>query len=126
MLLACVSTQASNSATPPTGEEVFNAFLAQSNMDLSSEPYCKEDIKLYTHFASALSLSYNEGRTTTIKSYCEKSDYESSPGKVIKVWDCKVEIVEHDAKGEFIASTIYAFNLDLGAKTFIKGSLRCT
>ena len=124
-ILGCASVQAANPASQPTGEEVFNALLAQSNMSLSAEPLCKEDRELYKIMSSALSLSYDKNNITNIKSYCTSSKFEISSGNAVDVWDCSVEIVENNAKGEYIASAIFEFNLGLNDKQFIKGSLRC-
>ena len=127
LLLAVIfsHTLAAQSDKEPSGEQVFIALLGNSNLNLNGEPLCKQNSKLYQLLASALSLSFDEKNVTTVKSYCSKSKSEIGQGKVVDAWDCSLEIVEKNTKGEFNAGSLFKFDLTFDRKRFIKGSLRC-
>lgn len=125
LLLSGCAVQAATNTTPPTGEQVFNALLMNSNIDLQTEPLCKANQKLYAQLALSLSVSYDKGNTTTIKSSCIPSKFELQSKHVIKVWDCTVQLNETNKQGEFISSSTYAFSLTPDKKRYVKGSLRC-
>ena len=117
----------------PTGEELFNLILSNVNTSLRNEPGCdaaspsrnKSHMTLGDLLSTNLSVSYDEGNVTQIKSYCEPSKFDVSDKKTIDVWDCSVDIMENDAKGEFVTSTEIRLSIDLSKSRIILGSLRC-
>ena len=110
---------------PPRGEDVFNVLFKNGAIDLANEPLCKADIKLYEQLALSFSVSYESRNNTMIKSSCAPSNFEKTPGHVIDVWECTVQINESNKSGEFVSSSTIVFDLTLDKKEFLKGSLRC-
>lgn len=110
---------------PPRGEEVFIALLGNSAMRLEEEPLCQADIPLYVQLAWALAGSYQSEHTTQVTSSCVPSRFDTPAGTTIDVWECRVDIVESEANGDYVASANLLFDLTLEEKAFIRGSLRC-
>lgn len=125
LVLTGCTANAANLATPPRGEEVFNALLKNSDINLANEPLCKADMKFNEHLSLALSVSYESGNKTMLKSSCAPSKHDSPSGKVINVWDCTIQINENNQNDEFVSSSTIVFSLSPDTKEFIKGSLRC-
>ena len=127
------SSYASKSATPPTGEEVYDALFRSLNLNLDKEPLCemtsvsrgKTSISLGDHLATIFSTAHASKNTTTIKSSCSLSKFEDSKGNVTDAWDCSLQVNETNNKHEFISSSTVAFNITLDKKILIPGNLRC-
>ena len=117
----------------PTGEELFDLLISNANLSLKDEPGCdaaspsrnRSHITLGELLSTNLSASYDEGNVTQIRSYCEPSKFDVSDKKTIDVWDCSVDILENDKKGEFVSSTEIRFSTDLSKSKIISGSFRC-
>lgn len=132
LLVGC-AVAAPEFGSKPSGEEVFDLLLSNANTSLKNEPGCdaaspsrnKSHMTLGDLLSTNLSVSYDEGNVTQIKSYCEPSKFDVSDKKTIDVWDCSVDIMENDKKGEFITSTEIRFSIDLSKSRIIQGSLRC-
>lgn len=127
---ACAST---STVTPPPAEQVFGVFMQNMALPLSSEPDCQQasaanptqSLTLGQHFATNLSVSYASDNNVSVKSSCAASKFEQENGQLQPVWDCKIELQEQDAQGEFISSSMTAFYLTADSKTLLPGSLRC-
>jgi hypothetical protein len=125
VVIAGCSFSACAAEPQPTGEDVFAALLANGDIELASEPLCQADIKLYQQLALSLSVSYESHNSTKIKSSCVPSKFEQG-STVTDIWDCTVQLVETDPKGEFISTSTYMFGLTRGKQhKLVKGSLRC-
>jgi hypothetical protein len=126
------SAMALDNPSPPTGEEFYELLLNNANIPLSKEPNCDvisvsrgaAEITLGQHVATILSVSYQTKNTVKLGASCEQSKHDAIGG-AIDVWDCKWEMNEENAKGEFISSAIVAFSVSLDKAKFIQGSLRC-
>ncbi|WP_213998514.1 hypothetical protein [Arsukibacterium sp.] len=118
---------------PPSAEQVWQLFLQNMTLPLSAEPNCQqvsatkptERMTLGQHFATNLSVSFATEHNVSFSSSCEASKMELGDGQLQPVWDCKIEILEQDAQGEFISSSMTAFYLDMDATALLPGSLRC-
>lgn len=119
--------------TPPQAEQVFGVFMQNMALPLSNEPNCQQtsaanpaqSLTLGQHFATNLSVSYASDNNVSVKSSCTASKFEQENGQLQPVWDCKIELQEQDAQGEFISSSMTAFYLTADSKTLLPGSLRC-
>lgn len=125
IVMASCTASAADSLKPPNGEEVFAALLQNLDVSLAAEPLCKANTKLSNHLALALSVSYANKNTATLKSSCVPSKFDIATGKTMDIWDCTIQINENSQKGEFISSSTIAFGLTPDTKKFVKGSLRC-
>ena len=123
LLSSCTNSVVGNSI-PPSGEEVFVAFLSNLNQDLKDESLCRANILLYEQLALSLSVSHESKNTTVISSTCTPSKHEMNT-KVIDIWDCTIQINENNPDGEFISSSTYVFGLSKDKKEYIGNSLRC-
>lgn len=131
MLVGCTYA-APDYQKKPSGEEIFDLLIKNSNRQMASEPACdgasatrkKLHVTLGEVLSTNLSVSYDTDNVTTTKSYCNPSKFESG-SKVIDVWDCSIEVLESDKKGEFISSSIVTFSTDLEKSTILPGSIRC-
>lgn len=128
---ACAS--ASETMTPPAAEQVFQILLQNIALPLDGEPNCQQtsaarpgqSLTLGQHFATNLSVSYATDHNVTLLSSCLESKMELGDGKLQPVWDCKIEILEQDSKGEFISSSMIAFYLTTDGTALLPGTLRC-
>ncbi|MGD8886430.1 MAG: hypothetical protein PVF34_12470 [Gammaproteobacteria bacterium] len=131
MLNGCAARAAENDR-PPNGEELFDILFSNTGLSLKGEPRCNvksmtrenTDITLGQHLATIMSLSHESDNRVTLASACSLSKDDSS-GKVVDVWDCKLEMNESDKAGTFISSAMVAFYLSLDKTKLINGSIRC-
>jgi hypothetical protein len=132
-LLAGCAVAATAIGEKPTGEELFDLLLSNTTFSLKGEPGCdaaspsrnKSHITLGELLSTNLSISYDEGNVTQIKSYCELSKFDVSDKNTIDVWDCNVDILQNDMKGEFVSSTGIRFSINLSKSKIVPGSFRC-
>lgn len=132
-LSGCSAMAALDSLPKPTGEEVFDILFANSDLSLDGEPLCemqsatkeKTPISLGQHLATVLSVSYENPNTVQINTSCTATQYEDESHGVMDAWDCQVEVLEEDTKGQFISSSMIAFSTGLAKKQLLPGSLRC-
>ncbi|HEY5603111.1 MAG TPA: hypothetical protein VIM41_08395 [Gammaproteobacteria bacterium] len=132
ILLHGCSVFAVDNPQPPSGEAVFDILLNNSNRPLSKEPLCNMksgtrknvDVTLGQHLATLLSVSYETKNIVSLTSSCALSKHDNS-GVIVDAWDCKLEMNETNASGEFISSAMVAFTLSVDKSKFINGSLRC-
>lgn len=138
LLLAGCSAVASNEKTAsdktaPSGEQVFDILFSNLDRRLDQEPLC--DVKSATregktmtlgeHVATVLSLSHESKNSVTLESSCNPSKHEAESGRIIDIWDCKIEVLEKNTESDFISSSMIAFSTTLDKAVMVKGSLRC-
>lgn len=133
VLSGCSAMAAFDSLPKPTGEEVFDILLANSDLPLDGEPLCEilsatrkdTPITLGQHLATVLSVSYENPNTVQVKTSCTTTKHEDESHGVIDAWDCQLEVLEEDTKGEFISSSMIAFSTGKAKNRLLPGSLRC-